>query len=116
MCSNHIAMRLLSHQNNIADLKMTGETAGDMFGKSVSEAGDINSDGFPDVLAGASGYGNNTGRAYLYKTNSFLRIKLKLLMEGMYFPVFNQMSRKDTVKVYLRNAALPYEIIDSAKE
>ncbi|MBK9404711.1 MAG: FG-GAP repeat protein [Ignavibacteria bacterium] len=101
--------------NNIADLKMTGETAGDMFGKSVSEAGDINSDGFPDVLAGASGYGNNTGRAYLYKTNSFLRIKLKLLMEGMYFPVFNQMSRKDTVKVYLRNAALPYEIIDSAK-
>ena len=52
--------------DNIPDAAITGEAAGNQFGYSVSAAGDVNGDGFSDVLAGAWGYGTNTGRAYLY--------------------------------------------------
>jgi len=44
-----------------------------------------------------------------------LNLSLKMLMEGMYYPVFNQMTRKDTVTVYLRNTTSPYTLVDSAK-
>lgn len=50
----------------IAELKMTGEATDNFFGTSVSDAGDVNGDGFSDVIAGASGYNSNTGRAYIY--------------------------------------------------
>lgn len=47
----------------------TGEAAYDQFGVAVSGAGDVNNDGFADILIGASGNnsnGNNAGRAYLF--------------------------------------------------
>ncbi|GAB5536793.1 MAG: hypothetical protein Rubg2KO_30420 [Rubricoccaceae bacterium] len=52
-----------------ADLTLTGEAAGDRFGGSVASAGDVNGDGYGDVIVGA--YRNNTGgsdagRAYVY--------------------------------------------------
>ena len=55
--------------NNVADIIFTGEATGDSFGNSVSAAGDMNGDGFSDVIIGA--YGNNTGgadagRAYVF--------------------------------------------------
>ena len=46
---------------------------------------------------------------------SFINLNLKVLTEGMYLPLFSQMTRKDTVKVYLRNSVPPYAIADSAK-
>jgi hypothetical protein len=52
-----------------ADLTVTGEAAGDGFGSSVSTAGDMNGDGFSDVIVGASNNdagGGGTGRAYVY--------------------------------------------------
>ena len=52
--------------NNIPDVTLTGEAAGIYFGTSVSTAGDVNGDGFSDVIVGASNYNTNTGRAYLY--------------------------------------------------
>ncbi|MBK6875350.1 MAG: FG-GAP repeat protein [Ignavibacteria bacterium] len=48
---------------------ITGAAAGDKFGISVSHAGDVNSDGFGDVIIGANwndSGGANPGRAYIY--------------------------------------------------
>ena len=39
--------------NNIADVTLTGAAAGDDFGYSVSTAGDVNGDGYSDVIVGA---------------------------------------------------------------
>ncbi len=51
-------------------LTLTGQTPGDFFGASVGTAGDVNGDGYADVVVGASGYMSNTGRAYLYLGSS----------------------------------------------
>ena len=47
----------------------TGEAAYDYFGKSVASAGDVNGDGYDDVIVGAYGNnngGNDIGKAYVY--------------------------------------------------
>ncbi|MCB0726391.1 MAG: hypothetical protein KDD00_02940 [Ignavibacteriae bacterium] len=44
-----------------------------------------------------------------------IQIKLTVLLEGLYSPLFNQMERRDTVIVYLRNATAPFNIVDSTK-
>jgi len=47
----------------------TGEAAGDVFGYSVSEAGDVDADGYDDLIVGApynDAGGINAGRAYVY--------------------------------------------------
>lgn len=49
-----------------ADVILTGKSDNNLFGFSVSGAGDVNSDGFDDVLVGAPGYDNNRGRSYIY--------------------------------------------------
>ena len=37
------------------------------FGHSVATAGDVNGDGYDDVIVGAYGYSSSTGRAYVYE-------------------------------------------------
>ena len=52
-----------------SDLAFGGQTAGDLFGVSAALAGDVNKDGFPDVIVGAhenDAGGANAGRAYVY--------------------------------------------------
>ncbi|MBV6479282.1 MAG: hypothetical protein HGGPFJEG_02053 [Ignavibacteria bacterium] len=43
-----------------------------------------------------------------------LKLNLKLLTEGLYNNSIDLLARKDTMKVYLRNADAPYSIVDSA--
>ncbi|TMQ57061.1 MAG: hypothetical protein E6K76_11550 [Candidatus Eisenbacteria bacterium] len=53
----------------VADLTLTGAAAGDLFGNSVSSAGDVNGDGYADVIVGAdfnNAGGSHAGRAYVY--------------------------------------------------
>ncbi|MEM1057474.1 MAG: integrin alpha, partial [Bacteroidota bacterium] len=58
-----------SSADAVADLTLVGESMGDLFGESVSGAGDMNGDGFTDVIVGArnndAGAGN-AGRAYVF--------------------------------------------------
>ncbi|MCH7690742.1 MAG: FG-GAP repeat protein [candidate division Zixibacteria bacterium] len=47
----------------------TGEAAGDFFGRSVASAGDVDNDGFDDLIVGAplnNAAGSNAGRAYVF--------------------------------------------------
>src|SRR6185295_7230074 len=48
-----------------ADVTITGG-AGEQLGRSVASAGDVNADGYTDVVVSAIGYSSNTGRAYVY--------------------------------------------------
>ncbi len=41
--------------DNAADVIMTGEATNNNFGNSVSSAGDVNGDGYSDVIVGAYG-------------------------------------------------------------
>lgn len=55
--------------DSTADLVLTGEGADDYFGGSVSTAGDVNGDGYADLIVGAEGNedgGSSAGRAYVY--------------------------------------------------
>lgn len=55
--------------DNIKDAILTGTAAGDWFGFSVSSAGDVNGDGYADIIVGAprnDTNGSNAGRTYLY--------------------------------------------------
>jgi hypothetical protein len=57
------------NMDNVADVIFTGAAAGDLLGVSTSDAGDVNNDGYDDVIVGATGNdsaGNNAGAVYLY--------------------------------------------------
>ncbi len=58
-----------SEMDSIADVILTGEAADDVFGISASSAGDVNADGFGDIVIGASqndAGGTNAGRVYIF--------------------------------------------------
>ncbi|MBK6774254.1 MAG: FG-GAP repeat protein [Ignavibacteria bacterium] len=74
-----------SSMNNAADIIMTGEASGDYFGVSVSSAGDVNGDGYSDVIAGADGNdagGSSAGRAYIYFGGSSMNNAADIIMTG----------------------------------
>ncbi|GAX59205.1 hypothetical protein SCALIN_C01_0136 [Candidatus Scalindua japonica] len=59
--------------NTTADWTGEGNQGGAVFGRSVAAAGDINGDGYGDVVVGSPGYdnyvsgNNNVGRAFVYQ-------------------------------------------------
>ncbi|MCJ7811747.1 FG-GAP-like repeat-containing protein [bacterium] len=52
--------------DSVADLVLNGEDTDSNFGASVSETGDLNQDGFDDMIVGAYSYDSFRGRAYIY--------------------------------------------------
>jgi len=52
--------------NSSADVIFTGESAQDQLGYSVSNAGDVDNDGYDDVIIGAPYYNSGDGRAYVH--------------------------------------------------
>lgn len=60
--------------SSTASRTLTGSVAGDNFGWSVSAAGDVNADGYDDILVGApyydSGSTSNVGAVYVYHGSS----------------------------------------------
>jgi hypothetical protein len=55
-----------SNMDNLADLVFSGKVGTSMFGCSVASAGDVNGDGYGDIIIGATGDGDGYGRAYIY--------------------------------------------------
>jgi MYXO-CTERM domain-containing protein len=49
-----------------ASTTLTGESSGDHFGGAVSGAGDVNGDGYADLVILAPGYFEDVGRAYVH--------------------------------------------------
>jgi len=55
--------------DNVADVVLVGASAGDQFGIDVSGGGDLNNDGYYDVIVGGhlnDACGTDAGRAYIY--------------------------------------------------
>jgi len=51
-------------------VSVTGESSDDLFGGSLATAGDVNGDGFADVVIGAEGRITQTGQAYVFYGSS----------------------------------------------
>ena len=69
--------------DTVADLPLLGTQASDGFGIAVSSAGDVNHDGFADVLVGARLAGsisNNDGLAYVYLGGATLNATADLIL------------------------------------
>jgi hypothetical protein len=67
------------------DVTLTGEAAGDAFGVSVASAGDVNRDGFADVIVGAyenDAQGANAGRAYIFFGGPTMDAKPDVVLSG----------------------------------
>ena len=69
--------------NSYADVILTGVTSGDYFGRSVSGAGDMNGDGFDDVIVGADGYNVDQGRAYIFFGGSSINSTADVILTGV---------------------------------
>jgi len=65
-----------------ADRTMTGEFSNDLFAGSVSDAGDVNGDGFGDIIVGAYGFNSYTGRAYIYFGGSSPNVIADVILNG----------------------------------
>ncbi len=71
--------------NSGVDLILTGAAAGDQFGLSVASAGDVNRDGYGDVVVGANlndAGGTDAGRAYVYLGGASMDIVADVILTG----------------------------------
>ncbi len=67
--------------DNTADVELLAKAAWDRFGKSASTAGDVNNDGFDDVIVGAFEAGN-AGEAYIFLGAAAMDATADLTMTG----------------------------------
>ena len=72
-----------SNMNSSADIILTGVSSGDRFGFSVSTAGDVNGDGYSDVIVGAQSYSSGRGRAYIFYGGTSMNSTSDLILTGV---------------------------------
>ncbi|UCG69340.1 MAG: FG-GAP repeat protein, partial [Thermoplasmata archaeon] len=82
--------------DNISDHSWEGRDIGDKFGRAVSNATDINNDGFSDIIVSAIGDGSiyalNSGCAYVYLGNVNLENITEIKVNGLEdFEIFGKM-------------------------
>ena len=66
-----------------ADLTLSGSAAASEFGYAISTAGDVNNDGYEDVIVGARNVSGSTGRAFVYHGSaSGLSSTIKTTLSG----------------------------------
>jgi len=75
-------------QGTIPEIIFTGETEFNNFGTSIASAGDVNNDGFSDIVIGAPGYKLDgetvrVGRVYIYYGNDTLDSKPDVVITGL---------------------------------
>jgi hypothetical protein len=68
--------------DGVADITISGLTNADFFSSSISSAGDLNSDGYADILAGATVY-NQSGHAYAFHCGPEMDLLPDLVMNGL---------------------------------
>jgi hypothetical protein len=71
-----------SDMDNVADVIMTGEARSDNFGISIAGIGDVNGDGFDDVIAGAKDFSSSKGRSYIFYGGSPMDNVADVIMTG----------------------------------
>ncbi len=88
------------------------------YGNSVASAGDVNNDGYDDLIIGAYLYnnGSTTGKTFVYHGASGgpKVLTMKNFIQGLYNPSLNN-TKTDSIYVFLRTASPPFAIVDSAK-
>jgi hypothetical protein len=67
------------------------------------------------ILTGTSGAANGGVWICTEGPAPIIKVNLKVLIEGLYFPVPDKLNRRDTVSLYLRDAVPPYRMKDSAR-
>ncbi|MBN1639155.1 MAG: FG-GAP repeat protein, partial [Ignavibacteriales bacterium] len=67
--------------DNTADVTINGEGLQNYFGYSVAGAGDVNKDGYDDVIVGAYKY-NDTGRVYIFYGGSSMDENADVILTG----------------------------------
>jgi len=68
--------------DGIPDVLFTGQAAGDFLGDGGTVLGDVNGDGYDDVIIGARGYNNNDGRVYVFFGGSDVDKEADVILDG----------------------------------
>ncbi len=59
-----------SEMDSIADVILQADAKGNYFGSSISNTGDLNNDGYDDIIVGEYMHNGNQGRAFIYLGNN----------------------------------------------
>ncbi len=68
--------------DNVPDVTLLSEAGNGSFGYSVSPAGDLNGDGYADMIVGAPSFSANAGRAYIYFGGAAMDATADIILVG----------------------------------
>ncbi len=71
-----------STMDNVVDIQLTESEVTSFFGASVSTAGDVNNDGFDDVIIGSPRFNSSNGRALIYFGGTTMKDSADIVLEG----------------------------------